>query len=376
MTAENRGVGVDGRVALLASDLARHALVVGKTGMGKSRLLSALCREQAVEGQGFLLVDPHGDLAEDVRSTLPRKRRNDLVQFFAADGACPGLNPLKCRSPQDRYLAVSNVLDVCRKLWPDFWGPRTEHVLRHVLLALSEVRSATLEDARLMLIDDARRRWVLRQASDPSVGTFWGKEFPTFDRRLWAEIAAPILNKLGNLLAAPAVHAVLTRRRPVLDPERAMDQGRIVVASLPKGGIGTDGALFLGALLLGEFTRATFARSRIPETERRPFMVVADEAASFASGPFLELVAEARKYGVALVLATQSLSAIDAEVRAAFLGNVGTLAAFRLGADDAEIVSREFVHEYAAAHLMRLPVGDAVIRAGAKRARLVSGPDA
>lgn len=358
----------------MLTDLARHALVLGKTGMGKSRLLATLCIDAAARGRGFLLVDPHGDLAHEVREALPRSRRNDIVPLFADESeTCPGLNPLRCTSPQDRFLAVSNVLGVVRKLWPEFWGPRTEHVLRHTLLAVCEVRSAALEDARLMLVDDARRQWVLKQSSDPAVGFFWGKEFPTYDKRLWAEITAPILNKLGSLLSTPIVRTLLSRRRPLLDAGRCMDRGRIVIASLPKGRIGSDGALFLGALILGEFGRAAFARSRVAPHERRPFMILADEAASFASGPFLEFVAEARKYGVSLVLATQSLAAIDAEVRAVLTGNVGTLAAFRLGADDAEIVSREFVHEYAAPHLMRLAIGDAVIRAGSRRAQLASG---
>jgi len=353
---------------LVASEIGRHVLVVGKTGMGKSRLLSQLCRTDADKGNGFLLVDPHGDLAHDVFDGLPRRRRNDLVRFDASEPQdCPGLNPLRSVPPQARSLVVSNALATMRKLWPDFWGPRTEHVLRHALLALTEVRGATLDDARAMLVDGVRRDWVLKQVRDPRVRDFWLREFSGYGKQLTAEVTAPILNKLGGLLSTDAAWNVLTKRKPVLDARRAMDRGRLVIASLPKGRIGEDAALFLGGLLIGAFQHAALGRADVPISERRPYVFYVDEAGSFATGPFLELVAEARKYAVGLVLATQSLAILEPSVRAALLGNVGTLVAFRLGADDAEIVCREFMGEYQANHLMRLGIGDMVVRVGVKR---------
>jgi DNA helicase HerA-like ATPase len=351
-----------------------HTLVVGKTGTGKSTLLKELCLHDAREGRGFLLLDPHGDLAEEVLAKLPRYRKNDIVHFNATEPAtCPGLNPLRSVEPLRRPLVVSGILAAMRKLWgPEFWGPRTEHVLRHTLLALMEVRGATLADARQLLLDEKRRASVLRQVKDEAVTAFFAQEFVGYGKQLTAEVTAPILNKLGAVLASGPVRTIVTKRRPRLDARKLIDRGAIVIASLPKGRIGEDASLVLGGLLLGAFQEATLARADVPSECRSPFFVVVDEVGSFATRPLLELVAEARKFAVGLILATQSLAVLEESVRAALLGNVGTLVSFRLGAEDAEIVEREFVHEYRAPHLMRLDVGEMVVRSGVKRPVVVT----
>ncbi len=343
--------------------------------MGKSTLLRSLALKDLDQGRGLLLVDPHGDLADAIESEVPKRRRNDVVVFAAASpDTCPGLDPLRKVSPVDRALVVSNILATMRKLWPEFWGPRTEHVLRYALLALTEVRDATLADAQRMLIDEAHRQWVIRQVHDEQVLAFWTREFPGYGRQLTAEVTAPILNKLGALLASPVVRSLVTKRRPILDAAKAMARNRVVVASLPKGRVGEDAALLLGGLLLGAFQHATMARACLPPSERNSFSIIVDEVGSFATQPFIEMIAEARKYGVSLVLATQSVAAMDESMRRGLLGNVGTLIAFRVGADDAEIMSREFASEYGAENLMRLEVGEMVVREGAARPVLVS-PD-
>lgn len=346
-----------------------HTLVVGKTGAGKSTLLAALAAEDAKAGRGFLLIDPHGDLVEQVREDLPRWRKNDVVLFNATDpGSCPGLNPLRAVPAGDRALVVSNVLATVRKLWDAaLWGPRTEHVLRHALLALMEVRGATLDDARAMLVDPKRRDSILRQVKDAHVLDFWAREFVGYGKSFQAEITAPILNKLGALLASGVVREIVTKTRPRIDARKLIDRGAIVLASLPKGRIGEDATLLLGGLLLGAFQHATLGRADIPRSERRPFFLLVDEVGSFATPPLLQLIAEARKFAVGLVLATQSLAVLEPPVRAALLGNVGTLISFRVGAEDAEIVSREMIHEFAPEHLMRLAVHEMVVRVGASR---------
>jgi energy-coupling factor transporter ATP-binding protein EcfA2 len=346
-----------------------HTLIVGKTGSGKSTLLRELCVADAHAGRGFLLVDPHGDLAHDLLRRIPRFRKNDLVHFNPTDPAtCPGLNPLRMVEPERRPLVVSNILAAIRKLWgPEAWGPRTEHVLRHALLALMDVRGATLADARAMLTDDKRRRSILKQVKDDHVLAFWTQEFTGYGKQFGAEVTAPILNKLGALLASGPVRTVVTKTKPWLDARRLMDRSAIVIASLPKGRIGEDSTLILGGLLIGAFQAAAYGRVEIPCAERSPFFLIIDEVGSFATRPLLELVADARKFATGLVLATQSLAVLEPPVRAALLGNVGTLISFRLGAEDAEIVEREFVHEFRAEHLMRLEVGEMVMRSGVKR---------
>ena len=359
-------------------DRLRHVLIVGKTGTGKSTLLRAIAVSDLWRGNGLLLIDPHGDLAAEVGAHIPRFRKNDIVHFNATDPeSCPGLNPLRSVAPALRPLVVSTILATIRKLFDAaFWGPRTEHVLRETLLALTEVRGATLDDARMMLVDDAHRRWVLRQVTDAHVQAFWAREFSRYNKAFGAEVTAPILNKLGALLASPPLRHIITKRRPVLDAERIMNSGRVVLASCPKGLVGEDATLLLGGLLLGAFQQSALARANVAMAERVPFFLIVDEAGSFASRPLLELLAEGRKYGVGLILATQSLAVLEDPVRAALLGNVGTMVSFRLGAEDAGLMESEFVHEFRASHLMRLAVGEMVVRIGVKRPVLIDSGNA
>ncbi len=356
--------------------LKTHSLITGRTGMGKSTLLHAFCLDIVRQGNGLLLVDPHGDLAQSIRTDVPRRRNNDVIWFDASRAAdCRGINPIRNVPVARRAVVVSNLLAVMRKLWPDNWGPRTEHILRHVLLALTEVRGATLLDAQAMLVDDSRRRWVLKQTKDDYVRAFWVKEYLSYGKQFGAEIVAPILNKLGAILASPAVREIVTRHRPFLDARRAMDRKAIVLASLSKGRIGEDAALLLGGLVIGAFQHAAISRADIPREQRLPFTIAVDEIGSFVTGPFLELLAEARKYGVTLIMATQSLAAMDEQVRRCMLTNIGNLIAFRSGADDVELLQKEFAGMFRPEILMALDVGECVVKEGAKRPRIVRLPD-
>ena len=200
---------------------------------------------------------------------------------------------------------------------------------------------------------------------------FWGREFPGYGKQFGAEVTAPVLNKLGAILGNAAVREIVTRHRPALDARAAMDRGRIVIASLPKGQIGEDAALLLGGILLGAFQHAAMSRADTPLAERRPFTIVVDEIGSFVTGPFLELLAEARKYGVSLIMATQSLAAMDEQVRRSMLTNVDTLVAFRAGADDVELLQREFAGRFRPDILMGLDVGECVVKTGQLVPRIV-----
>ena len=350
-----------------------HILIAGKTGQGKSTLLAELALEDARSGRGLLLVDPHGDLVSEVLAGIPRHRKNDIVLFNATDSdSCPGLNPLRTVPPRDRALVVSNILATMKKLWgAESWGPRTEHLLRHALLALTEVRGATLADARALFVDPKRRDSILAQVRDPHVVEFWAREFVGYGKSFQAEITAAPLNKLGALLASGVVREIVTKTRPRIDARKLLDRGAIVLASLPKGRIGEDATVLLGGLLLGAFQQAAVGRADVPAPLRRPFLMLVDEVGSFATPPLVGLVAEARKFAVGLVLATQSLAVLEPPVRHALLGNVGTLVSFRAGAEDAEIVSREFAGEIAAESVMRLAVGEMAVKSGTRRAVIV-----
>jgi hypothetical protein len=346
-----------------------HMLICGKTGMGKSTLLKEIALRDAASGYGFILVDPHGDLASEVLEALPRRRRNDIVHFDAAGpSTCPGLNPLRAVAPADRALVTSNIISTFRRLFDaGLWGPRTEHLLRHVILALLEVRGATLADARDMLVDERRRGVILREVRDPHVRDFWMQEIVGLDKRFQAEITAPLLNKIGAVIGHPLVREIVTKSRPRVDARKLMDRGAIVIASLPRGRLGEDGTALLGGLLLGAFQQAALGRADLRRRDRRPFFILVDELGAFAAAPLLSLIAEARKFSVGLVLATQSIAVLEPPVRTMVLGNAGTLVSFRLGAEDAQIVSDELVHEVEAAHLQRLALHECAVRTGGGR---------
>lgn len=347
-----------------------HTLVVGKTGQGKSTLLKEFALRDAENGHGLLLVDPHGDLAAEVVAELPRRRRGDLVVMDATDPEhCPGLNPLRAVKPEDRALVVANIIATFRRLFdPGLFGPRSEHILRHVLLALLETRGATFADARDLLIDERRRERILKQVTSDDVRGFWANEFLRYDKRFQSEMTSPLLNKLGAIIGNPLVKRIVTKSRPRLDARRLMDRGAIVIASIPRGRLGEDGTALLGGLLIGAFQQAALGRANVSRSDRRPFFMLVDELAVFAQAPLLSLVAEARKFAVGLVLATQSLAVLEPPVRTAILGNAGTLISFRVGADDAEIVSSELAGDVEATHLQRLAIHECVVQTGAARA--------
>ena len=346
-----------------------HTLITGKTGMGKSTLLRGMAESAINAGRGLLLVDPHGDLADDVVASVPRRRRNDLVVLDPrTPERSPGVNPFRNVPQASRAVVVSGVLATMKKLWPDgSVGPRSEHLLRYAMLALCEVRGVTFTDVRDMLSNERHRAWVLKQVRDDDVLQFWATEWASYGKQLQAQAVAAPLNKVGSLVGNANVRALLTKRRP-LDAERCLGQNRIIVARLSKGAIGEDGAHLLGGLLLGLFQRATMAREAISLSERTPFDIFVDEVGSFAVKPFLQLLAEARKYGVSLTLATQSLATMEPEIRAGILGNVGRLVAFRLGAEDSLLMQKEFAGRFGPQSLMQLDIGERVVKEGGRPA--------
>lgn len=337
------------------TDLLRHVWVLGKTGMGKSTLLETLFIAQMKAGHGVGLVDPHGDLAERVLGRVPRARRRDLVLIDpAADGPKPSLNLVGYRRPEDRPVAAAAALSVLSKTFAESWGPRTEHIVRNSLLALLDVPRSTLAGVLRLIADERFRAMAMRHVRDPVVRTFWEEEFVSVPPAFRAEVVAPVQNKIGALLSNPVARALVDQPRAMLPFRKLMDEGRIVVANLSTGKIGEDASAFLGSLVLGAFQIAAYSRASAPVDTRTPFTLYVDELHRFATPSFAEMLAEARKYGLGLVVAHQGLAQLDPGLRGALLGNVGTLVAFRVSADDAIALEPEFAPEQSASDLSRL----------------------
>jgi len=340
-------------IYILPRDLLRSVYVVGKTGTGKSVLLERLFLGAVDAGFGACLIDPHGDLSRRALALIPKSEANNVVHFAPADAERPvGLNLLQPLPGASRALVASSIVEVFRKLWgSSLFGPRSEHLLRNAILMLLENPGTTLPSLLRLLVDESYRMKLVERVTDPVVRLFWLKEFPALSKNFAAEVTAPVLNKLGAL-SAPEVRRVLGQASPRLRLRDVLDQKRILVADL--SGIGRDAAQLLGALLVAGLGLAARGRAGTAMSQRQPLLLVADEFQTYTTDSFSELLAEGRKFGLCAALAHQHAAQLSHEVRAAIVGNAGTLVAFRLSADDAELIAPEFAPEITAQELVRL----------------------
>ena len=338
------------------ADRLSHMYVIGKTGTGKSTLLETLALQDIAHGRGMMLVDPHGDLAERIARAIPAHRREHVIYFNVPNATQPfGYNPLK-RVREDKIpLAASGLLEVFKKMWPDAWGVRMEHVLRNSLLTLLERPDATLADILRLLDDKAFRAAVVPQIRNEQVRQFWISEYDHYPPRLRAESIAPIQNKVGAFLADPTLRRILTKPEKPLQFRRIMDEGKILIVNLARGQLGEDTAALLGALLITTATLAAFSRAEVDVAERRPFFVYLDEFQSFTTRSLATMTAELRKYAIGVVASHQYLTQVEPEVIDAVLGNAGTIVCFRLGPSDAAAMAREFQPKFESTDLMNLP---------------------
>ena len=322
-----------------SADRLSHTFIVGMTGTGKSSLLLNMARQDAESGQGFCLVDPHGDLA----LTLAQICGTDCLYWDVADPLSPyGYNPLTQVSDEYRPLVASGLIDTLKKQWADAWGARMEHLLRYSLLALLERPYSTLLDIIPMFLDAGFRKDVIWSITDPQVRAFWTVEFPAMNYRTAVDGVAPIANKIGALVAHPVVRNALCTPLQPLRFRQIMDEGKILIVNLAKGRLGADTANVLGGLIVASIANAAYSRQTVAESERRPFFLYVDEFHSLTTSAFSDMLSELRKYGLGLIATTQYSSQLDDGVREAIFGNVGTIMAFRVGATDASIIAKQF----------------------------------
>jgi hypothetical protein len=320
-----------------------HIYAIGKTGTGKSTLLEGMAAQDLANGNGFALIDPLGDLAEHIASRIPSSRRDDLIYLNAADVNQPwGYNPLRRVAPQYIALAASGFMEVFKKMWPEAWGVRMEHILRNVLMALLEQPSATMYDILRMLSDKEYRKRIARSVQNQPVRRFFEEEYEKYSSSYRTDASAPIQNKVGAFLADPALARMLTNPKQEVRIRQVMDEGKVLIANLAKGRIGEDSSSLLGGLLVTTIGLAAYTRVDTPAPKRRDFFIYIDEFQSFTTLALANMLSELRKYRVGFAVAHQFLHQLTPEIRHAVLGNVGTFISFRVGPEDAAYVAREF----------------------------------
>ncbi|HLE19182.1 MAG TPA: type IV secretion system DNA-binding domain-containing protein [Syntrophales bacterium] len=331
------------RFGIKEKDRLGHMYVIGKTGTGKSTLLKNLIAADIRNGNGLALIDPHGDLAEDVFDLVPEERIEDVIYFNPQDLDYPtAFNLLERATPYSHYLIVSGLISVFKKVWADFWGPRLEHILRNALFTLLERPQSTLLDMPRLLTDKDFRKSVVYRINHQQVRDFWQYEFEKYSAWLKAEATAPILNKIGQFLTSVPLRNIVGQQENSFRIRKAMDEGKILIANLSKGKLGEDNAALLGALLVTRIQLAALSRANIPEKDRRPFYLYVDEFHNFITSSFTDSLSETRKYGLGLVLANQYIFQLDEAIRESIFGNVGTIISFRVGAEDAKRLALEF----------------------------------
>jgi hypothetical protein len=346
-----------------AEDQRQHIYVIGKTGTGKTTLLRNLIIQHIALGHGVGVIDPHGDLAEDLLHHIPPKRADHLVYFNPGDLEYPvGLNVLANVAPDDRHLVASGIVSAFKGIWRDSWGPRLEYILYNAVSALLDCRNATLLGVNRILTDPNYRAKVVRQIKDPFIRAFWADEFEGYDERFRREAIAPIQNKLGQFLLNPVVRNILGQVRSKVSIPFVMDNQRLFIANLSKGKLGHEKANLLGSLLTTQFQLAAMARSNRPEHERRDFYLFIDEFQNFSTDAFASILAEARKYRSCLILSHQYVDQLAMPVRQAVFGNVGTLISFRVGYTDAEVLEKEFGNIFPATSIADLNRYEAVVK--------------
>lgn len=336
--------GINHQFGLLRRDRNRHVYVVGQTGAGKSGLLELFALSDTFLNEGYCIIDPHGDFAIDNLHYVPKSRIKDVIYFNPADREHPvAFNPLEVDDPSRKPNISSEVIGVLKRMFGESWGPRLEHILRYTLLALLDRPSTTLLDISRMLTDKDFRKETLDYCKDVTVLQFWKHEFGQWNEKQVNEAIAPVLNKVGAFTANPIIRNIIGQEKSSFDIRKIMDEGKILVVNLSKGLIGEDNAGILGAFIVTKVQLAAMSRSDIPNVEdRRPFYLYVDEFQNFATESFAVILSEARKYGLNLTVANQYIAQMTDEVRDAVFGNVGTTISFRVSADDAPVLVKQF----------------------------------
>ena len=343
------------KFGIKADDRHRHIYIIGKTGMGKTIMMKNMAIQDIQRGKGIGFIDPHGEAAEDLLDFIPKNRINDVIYFNPADLNFPiAFNAMERVELSYRHLVASGLMGVFKKIWPDVWSPRMEYILNNSILALLEVPGSTLLGVNRMMADADYRRKIVSRLTDPVVKSFWLKEFASYTQRYEVEATAAIQNKVGQFISNPLIRNIIGQVKLSIKIREAMDTRKILIVNLSKGRIGEDNSRLLGALLITRIQLAAMGRVDIPEEKRNDFHLYVDEFQNFATEAFANILSEARKYRLCLTLGHQYITQMDEKVRDAVFGNIGTLVSFRVGAEDAEYLEKEFIPEFAAADLVNL----------------------
>ena len=333
-----------------AKDRDRHMYVIGKTGMGKSTLLENMAIQDIRNGEGLTFIDPHGGTVDRILDYIPENRVKDVVYFAPFDLEHPiAFNVMEDVGYDKRHLVVSGLMATFKKIWEDAWSARMEYILTNTLLALLEYPDATLLGVNRMYTDKEYRKKVVDNVKDPVVKDFWTKEFANYADRYTQDATPAIQNKVGQFTGNPLIRNIIGQPKSSFDIRTMMDEKKILIINLSKGLVGETNMRLLGSMLTTRIFLAAMSRANLPAdtlAKLPSFYFYVDEFQNFANETFAEILSEARKYKLNLIIAHQYIEQMEEEVRDAVFGNVGTTVVFRVGPFDAEVLETIFMPRF------------------------------
>ena len=346
--------GAKKAIHLLDGDRMKHHYVIGKSGTGKSSFIGYMARQDIIQGKGVGIIDPHGDLIEDVLDFIPKERAKDVIIFDPSDQARPmGLNILEATTVEQMDLAASQATEIFIKLFGDeIFGPRIQHYFRNACLTLMEdhEEGATLIDVPRIFVDPPFMKYKVAKVKNPIVRSFWEHEYAETGDRERQEMIPYFSAKFGPFITNTIMRNTIGQTKSAFNFRECMDQGKILLVKLSKGKIGDLNTQLLGLVIVARLQMAAMSRVDTPLEKRRPFLLYVDEFQNFATDSFSSILSEARKYGLGLIMAHQYISQLvvnkfgnsSTQIRDAVFGNVGTMTCFKIGAEDSEFITKEF----------------------------------
>ena len=336
-------------------DRRRHIYILGKSGVGKSKLLELLVRQDVAYGQGLCFIDPHGDVIDAILDFIPENRINDVVLIDPADGAWPiSFNPLQNVSPELKHQMTQGLIEVMERQFGANWTPRLEHVFRFTTLALLDYPDATMRGMISMLTDRPYRQKVIEYITDDMVKRFFAVEFADWSEKFDTDAIIPLVNKLGQFLSMPMLRNIFAQKENKIDFEDIMNSRKILLINLAKGKIGEENSSFFGSMFVTKMKQAGMKRAEMPEDRRTDFYFYVDEFHNIVTASFMNLFSEARKYGLNLTVAHQYTGQLMPAVLDTVLGNVATIILFRVGGDDAAKMETEMTPVFKAKDMINL----------------------
>lgn len=346
--------GVKREVRFKRKDRTRHHYIIGQTGTGKSAFISYMARQDVMNGDGVCVVDPHGDLIEEILQFIPPERAKDVIIFDPADTERPmGLNMLEAKTPEQQDMASSQATEIFIKIFGDeIFGPRIQHYFRNACLTLMEDpdEGATLIDVPRIFVDEEFMRYKVSKVKNPVVKSFWTHEYANTGDRERQEMIPYFSAKFGPFITNSIMRNTIGQAKSGFNIREVMDNQKILLVNLSKGKLGGLNTQLLGLVLVAQIQQAAMSRVDMPEADRKDFYLYVDEFQNFATDTFCSILSEARKYKLCLIMAHQYIGQLtvtkggstSSQIRDAVFGNVGTLQSFKIGAEDGEYLAKEY----------------------------------